>query len=325
MTVLCGAFVFASASFAHGATPNESTMLDNEMAPVVLSTDQVDPLILTVAPYVWNGGWNIRCTGSNTGRATATTTGGVAPYTYSWSAGFPVSGGTVAVGLFVGTYSVTVTDAVGSTMTQSFTLIEPTPLVASVDATEILCNGETSTVTVSATGGSFPYNGTTITTGLTPDTYSYTVADANGCRNVVSVTITEPAELFASAIPTPIECYGDMSTIAVDAVGGTLPYLGVGSFTGGAGTYDYLIVDANGCSENVTLAVNQPGKLNTMVTKTDIDCYGGTSLVTVFSGTEPYLGSGGTAPYTGAGTYTYTVTDANGCSVDVSITVTEPT
>jgi hypothetical protein len=54
-------------------------------------------------------------------------------------------------------------------------------------------------------------------------------------------------------------------------------------------------------------------------------CHGGNTLVhvSVNGGTSPYSGIGSFA--VGAGTYFYTVTDANGCSASTSGTVTEPT
>ena len=59
---------------------------------------------------------------------------------------------------------------------------------------------------------------------------------------------------------------------------------------------------------------------------TAVSCHGGND------GAATVSASGGTAPYTGtgtftglaAGTYTYTVSDANGCSANCSVTITEP-
>ncbi|WP_162142218.1 T9SS type B sorting domain-containing protein [Sphingobacterium paucimobilis] len=66
---------------------------------------------------------NVSCFGGNTGSATASATGGIAPYTYLWAP----SGGTAATatGLSAGTYTVTVTDANGCTAKQSFTIMQP--------------------------------------------------------------------------------------------------------------------------------------------------------------------------------------------------------
>ncbi|MFM1810680.1 MAG: hypothetical protein RLZZ382_1905, partial [Bacteroidota bacterium] len=63
----------------------------------------------------------------------------------------------------------------------------------------ILCNGGSSTVTVTAAGGTAPYTGTGTYT-VTAGTYSYTVTDANGCTYTVIVTVNEPAPIVLPAI-----------------------------------------------------------------------------------------------------------------------------
>ena len=76
------------------------------------------------------GGFDISCKGLNDGVCYADPFGGVpgtAGYIYSWSG--PINGQIANLdqisNLFVGTYSVTVTDANGCTDVQSFTLTEP--------------------------------------------------------------------------------------------------------------------------------------------------------------------------------------------------------
>ncbi|WP_374440384.1 SprB repeat-containing protein, partial [Epilithonimonas sp.] len=130
---------------------------------------------------------NVSCNGGSNGTATVSASGGTAPYTYSWSP----TGGTAATatGLAAGTYTVTVTDAVNNTKTQSFTITEPTALVANaVSQTNVACNGAaTGAATVSASGGTGPYTyswspsgGTAATaTGLSAGTYTVTITDAN--------------------------------------------------------------------------------------------------------------------------------------------------
>ena len=61
-----------------------------------------------------------------------------------------------------------------------------------------------------------------------------------------------------------------------------------------------------------------------MSSASSISCNGGTAVVTVsaMDGTGPYTGTG--AFTVSAGTYSYTVTDANGCIASTSVTVTEP-
>jgi len=254
----------------------------------------------------------ILCNGGTT-TVTITATGGTAPYT-----------GTGDFTKGVGTHKFTITDANGCSVDVSVTLTEPTLLTASSSATDILCNGEKSTVTVSANGGTAPYVGTG-TFQVSAGTHKFTVTDANGCETITEIVVTEPAKLVASSSSTAILCNGGSSTITVSAAGGKSPYTGTGTFTVTAGTYTYKVTDANGCESTTEITVTEPTKLEAKATPGTILCNGGTATVTISA-------TGGTAPYTGigdftkgAGTYTFTVTDANGCSVDVSVTLTEPT
>src|SRR5204862_7051563 len=44
--------------------------------------------------------------------------------------------------------------------------------------------------------------------GLAAGVFSVTVTDANGCSATASATVTQPAQLTASATPTNILCFG---------------------------------------------------------------------------------------------------------------------
>ncbi|MCJ8290742.1 MAG: HYR domain-containing protein [Crocinitomicaceae bacterium] len=313
--------------FPIGTTTVTYTATDASGNSSVCSFDVIvsaHPLIALLTPHVYNGGVNIRCYGQNSGRVTCGVTGGCAPYTYAWSAGIPVLGGTLSVGLYAGSVSVTVTDANGSSVTGTVNLTQNPPLQSIATWSPILCYGGSSIVTVNAAGGTFPYSGLTTYT-VFPGTYMYTVADANGCRNKDTITVTQPDILDVTATPTAILCYGDSADVTVAATGGTLPYTGTGVVSEVAGVYTYVVTDANGCTENTTLGINQPAQLTAGISATPILCNGGTSQVTVsvVSGTEPYAGTGVFTEV--AGTYTYIVYDYNLCSDTISITITEPT
>lgn len=90
---------------------------------------------------------------------------------------------------------------------------------------------------------------------------------------------------------------------------------------------DYRLIDSLGNIMPVApspFAITIQPAFTSISSATSIACHGGTATVTV-------SGSGGTAPYTGegiftvtAGTYSYTLIDANGDTSITSITVTEP-
>jgi hypothetical protein len=269
-----------------------------------------------------------RCFNTATGSMTVSVSGGVPPYSVvSWSNGASGSfNGTLsatASNLLAGSYTAVVRDASGKQLSTTCTVTEPTQLVASSSAGTILCNGGTTTVSVSATGGRAPYSGTgTFTVGA--GTYSYTVTDANGCQSTTSITVSQPDQLVASSSAGTILCYGGTTTVSVSAIGGTAPYSGTGEFTVGAGTYSYTVTDANGCESTTSVTVTEPTQLVASSSAGTILCNGGTTTVSVSAngGTAPYSGTG---EFTiGAGTYSYTVTDANGCESTTSVTVTEP-
>ena len=131
-----------------------------------------------------------------------------------------------------------------------------------------LCNGGSSTVTVSATGGTAPYSGIG-SFSVTAGTYNYTVTDANGCASTTSITVTEPSALSASSSQgAAILCFGGTTTVTVSATGGTAPYSGTGSFTAGAGSPVYTVTDANGCTTTTTITISQPTKVEGTTTTT---------------------------------------------------------
>src|SRR5204862_1199 len=162
---------------------------------------------------------------------------------------------------------------------------------ASSSNTAILCHGGTSTVTVSATGGTSPYTGTGPQTPLQAGTYSYTVTDANGCTASTTGDITEPSAVTASSSNTAIACNGGLSTVTVSASGGTGPYSGTGAQPAlHAGTYSYTVTDANGCTASTPGDPTRRSAELASSSNTAILCHGGTSTVTVSA-------TGGTSPY----------------------------
>src|SRR5207245_1260232 len=157
--------------------------------------------------------------------------------------------------------------------------------------------------------------GSTTFTGLTAGSKTVHVVATGGCTKDAMITVTEPASaVSASSSFTAVACNGSSSTVTVSASGGTSPYSGTGTFTHSAGTYSFTVTDANSCTATTTGNITQPSALTASSSNTAILCNGDSSTVTVSA-------SGGNAPYTGtgtftrsAGTYSFTVTDANSCT-----------
>src|SRR5207249_9615041 len=112
----------------------------------------------------------------------------------------------------------------------------PDAVVASSTSAAILCHGGSSTVTVSATGGTTPYSGTG-SFSVPAGTYSYTVTDHNGCLSTTTGMITETDAVVASSSNTAILCHGGKIARASSRASVTAPYSGTGSFSMPAGSY----------------------------------------------------------------------------------------
>ena len=275
----------------------------------------------------------VTCFGGNNGSSTITMSPApsVTDITYTVDGGASqsatVSNGVFTItGLAAGTHTVVISNAgCANAITASGVSIDgPAALVASSNAGTIACYRGTTTVNISATGGTAPYTGTGSFTGVSNGDYAYTVTDANGCTSVASGTIAQPDALTASSSAGTIACHGGSTSVTVSAAGGTAPYTGTGSFTVSAGDYSYTLTDANGCSTTTTGTIAQPTALSASSSAGTIACNGGSTSVTVSA-------TGGTAPYTGtgsftrtAGSYSYMVTDANGCSTTTTGTIAEP-
>ena len=291
---------------------------------------------------------NVLCGGTPTGAINLTVGGGSSPLTYDWGGGITTEDRT---NLAVGTYSVTVTDANGCTQMTSANVTQPATINASTSNTNILCNGGTTgAINLTASNGTAPYTynwGGGVTTedrtGLAAGTYNVTITDANGCTQTASATLTQATALAIAATPTNINCFGSSTgAINISVSGGTSPY--TYNWDGGitsqnrtglaAGTYNLTVTDANSCTKTTSITLTQPaGALTLSTSITNISCGIGTGAInlTASNGTSPYTYNWGggvtTEDRTGltVGTYTVTVTDANGCTATISPTVTQTT
>ena len=319
----------ATVTDANGCEEVGTITLDNPDGPSVLM-ESIDPT----------------CVGASDGWAGATPSGGTGPYTITWSNG--------AIGLEnpsipAGTYTATVTDANGCMVTGTITLVDPpalTVLMESIDPTT--CGGSDGWAGATPGGGTPPYtiawsNGATglENPGITAGTYMATVTDANGCEEVGTITLVDPdgpSVLMESIDPT---CVGASDGWAgATPSGGTPPYTitwsngatGLENPSIPAGTYTATVTDANGCTATGTITLVDPPALTVLMEGEPAACNGGEGWAgaTPFGGTPPYTinwahGPVGLIVYEPAGTYTATVTDANGCTVMGTFTITEPT
>jgi len=293
--------------------------------------------------------------GQSNGSATSNPTFCSAPYTYLWTP----SGQTTATatGLAAGLYTVQVgTGSYCVTVTDTVTLFSASGGTEAVAGTNVLCAGGTNgTANATMTGGTAPFTyswtggaigagqGTAAVTGLAAGTYTCSVTDNGGCTTTQTVTITAPTALSAPNAPTNVTCFGaNNGAITVTPAGGTgaytyswtpAPAAGTAATVTGLspGTYTCTVTDANGCTLPSTATITQPVAVTATSSMTPALCgtTNGTATATGANGIGAYTYSWNpsaqttqTANNLGAGTYTCTVTDANGCTGTTSIAVT---
>lgn len=287
---------------------------------------------------------NVSCNGGNDGSASASASGGQTPYSYQWSNG---GTGSSISGLAAGTYTVTVTDGGSSTATASVTISQPSALSSSTSASNVSCNGGSDgSINLSVSGGTLGYsyqwsNGASSQDlqNLSAGTYTVTVTDANGCSTTASASVSQPASIQAAALPTNATCFGgNDGSINLSVSGGTVPYSF--SWSNGsnaqnpvnltAGAYTVTITDANGCTATASATVNSPTQISLNTSTSPSSCGtandGSVDLsVAGGAGGYSYAWSNGatTQDLSGVseGTYSVTVTDANGCIATTSAVV----
>lgn len=279
---------------------------------------------------------NITCNGANNGGASINPSGGTPPYTYAWSNGAT----TAAVSnLPAGAVSVTVTDALGCTVTRNATITQPSALVLTLNPTQPDCSSGTGSISANATGGTAPYSynwssGQTsaFIGGLTAGNYTLTATDASGCSVSQSTTLNVATGISVSLNVANPNCFGASNGTAAAVVnGGGAPFTyswsngqntnSIGGLT--AGIYTVTVTNVTGCSASASATLTQPAGMSLTVSTTEASCGtpSGTAAVVVSGGQAPYSFNWNTSPVQttasvgglDAGTYQIMVTDANGC------------
>jgi gliding motility-associated-like protein len=296
----------------------------------------------------------ISCNGLSDASLSAINTGGNAPFSYNWSTGETTKN---IINKPSGTYYVTVTDNNSNTSVDSINLLDPLALSGSiVSKVDVSCHRDSSgSAIVRGLNGQFGYNyiwsnGQTdsVARNLTAGTYSVTINDSNNCGPIsTSVTINEPSPLLGDSIITDVLCHHDATGSAKVLIsGGTAPY----SYQWASGEtadsivnktaniYVVTVTDANNCPSFLyPVEISEPPhfhmRIDTSVSS-QISCYGfndGIAVAHGHGGTKPYsfLWSNGLTTDTiknlSPGTYTASITDANGCGpISKSFTIVEP-
>ena len=295
------------------------------------------------------------CSGGSDGSATATPGSGTPPYSYKWSDPLGQTTATAA-NLKAGSYTVTITDSKGCTITGSTIVNQPEAVNVTATVTNVSCFGASNgQISISPLGGTPPYaftwsSGETTQniSGKKAGTYMVTVTDSKGCTFVLTNMITEPSDIALTGNAQTVHCFGgNDGGIELMAGGGTPDYnfnwTGPNNFTStqgtlfglSAGTYNATVTDAAGCTKLYTTQVAQPAAALTISLPqvADTVCFlatDGKATVVASGGTPPYAylwdpNGQTTATATGlaAAPYSVVVTDANGCTQLASTFVTQ--
>lgn len=299
------------------------------------------------------------CANTNDGSVTINNPVGAGPYTVSITG--PVSSSTVepntAAGVATfnslpdGAYNYTVTGSNGCTYAGTFNIgAGPTCCSLTATSTNPPCNGATTGTGTANPIGQAPFsyswsNGQTnqTATGLGVGAYTVTLTDNIGCVATANITITQPTAVSGSFVSTNVSCNGGCNgSVTLTGSGGNGPYQfskNGGPFQGGntfgalcAGNYTFTIRDANNCTTTVAVTITQPAPLTLApgtISPSTCGANNGSATVTAGGGTAAYsysIGgpSQGSNSFTGLapGSYTATVTDAQGCTQTTTFTIT---
>ncbi len=295
------------------------------------------------------GGEEPSCFSYSNGSLEIEVLGGTQPYDLVWSNGAT----DLALNLIsAGNYTASVSDANNCQSVLNLVLAEPEELTASTLIDSISCWGATDgSIQVQIDGGT-PIFGITWSggaVGFTPQNlpsgnYSFTVSDLNACSYSATVALSEPEpiQLLSSTVASP-SCFGLADgMIQPEIAGGTAPYSyswsngETASLVEGltAGTYILTVIDSRNCSASFEFVLEDPAVLNySMLSVQGVSCPGGND------GSLSLSGLGGNPPYTltwsdnatgfmreslTAGTYFFTLSDVNDCSLSDSVVVEEP-
>ncbi|WP_460958443.1 SdrD B-like domain-containing protein, partial [Spirosoma litoris] len=216
--------------------------------------------------------------------------------------------------------------------------VQPCTLGGNLLTTEAHCGKADGRATVTVNTGVAPYTyawstgaSTSAITGLSGgQTFTVTVTDANGCKDVLVGTIQSTGGPVLSGTAVAASCQQATGSASVTATGGTGSYTylwSTGATTAtlsnvASGTYTVTVTDGAGCVSSLAVIVPGTSPLSVVATPTSSSCLGanGSVALTVSGGSPAYnyvWNTGATTQNLSAvagGTYQVKVTDANGCT-----------
>ena len=173
--------------------------------------------------------------------------------------------------------------------------------------------------------------------------YTIWVVDAFGCTDSQTVQIEELSDIEILVEQTPISCYGaNDASIELKISGGVAPYnIEWSNFASGAfqhdlspGDYTITITDNYGCQKIITETIDEPEvfAINPVVKNVTCNGLNNGSINLNFIGGQPPINfnwlddatAGATRNNLPPGTYTVSIIDNAGCTINESFIITEP-
>lgn len=341
-----------------GSSPITSIFTVTGSANGCTSQPQTFSVVINPKPTINAGIDQTICVG-NSASFVATANGGTPSYTYTWDNGLSNNATQTVSPTSTTIYNVTLTDTKGCQAVDDIKItVNQLPTISSVTKTDALCNGQSNgSITVIASGvtplqyklNTTAYQNSNVFNNIAAGTYTVSVKDANGCVATKTIIVNQPGPMSATVTVKNVSCFdGTDGAITVDVNGGTGPYsyawsdgtTGTGSIVGRpAGVYEVTIKDAKGCTTTASATIVEPIQISITGNATHVTCNGGNngkiditaaSVTTIIS--YEWKNSSGTIIATTedvtnliAGTYTVTVTDADGCKLSTSYTLYQPT
>jgi gliding motility-associated-like protein len=301
-----------------------------------ISTDGPYVINPSTAPVSSAIGTDPTCNGTSDGSATASVSGGNAPYTIQWIGGPSTA---ISNSLPAGTYTVVITDNSGCSDSSTVTLIDPPAIPLSVSGTTIICQGQSTTLTASG-AMSYLWSTTETTSSITISPASSTTIIVTGSDGTCSESDTIPVTVNSLPVSNlsgdSIICTGEATTLF--ASGGTTFMWSTGETSASisvspTAATNYSVIVSNNCgadTSNMNVNVQSPPIADAGA---DVTIALGNSTTLSPSGGIIYNWSPSTglsctncsnpsASPTVTTTYTVIATDANGCSASDDMTIT---
>ena len=252
---------------------------------------------------------HISCNGGADGAIDLSVSGGLAPFSYSWSTGATSQD---ISNLSAGSYTVNVTDAQGQVQTALYSIAEPTAISIWYNAVNTSAPGMSDGAIYTATTGGTPpytyywvspYATTQNLTNIPAGTYTFYAIDANSCYAVENIMVQDGVitPITVSATITDVMCDGGTNgAIDVTVSGGVPPFSYTWSNSAttedlsnlNGGNYTLTITDFQSQTYTATYTVNEPLPLSLSYTITNESATGtndGAIDMAVTGGTTPYV------------------------------------